>query len=133
MKQFAADFSAESAQPVYAKFGASRPGKTMMMNYFRNRNYGTHLTGWFKLNTTVSLPVEYTPIILSTRYVLLVIEPIHFIFTLSRFSLALIRSFLALLAAGHAGGAPVYHGASLDPEQAQWRVLRAFKVAKYGK
>ena len=40
--------------------------------------------------------------------------------------------FLALSAARHAGGPPVLHGASLGPGWAPWRVLRAFKVAKYG-
>ena len=43
------------------------------------------------------------------------------------------RSFLALSAAGHAGGPPVHHGATLDPGRAPWRVLWAFKVADSGK
>ena len=42
-------------------------------------------------------------------------------------------SFLALSAARHAGGSPVYHSTSLGPAQAPWRVLWAFKVAKSGK
>ena len=42
-------------------------------------------------------------------------------------------SFLALSAAGHAGGAPVHHGASLGSGRAPWRVLWALKVAKSGK
>ena len=36
-------------------------------------------------------------------------------------------SFLALSAAGHAGGAPV-HGASLGPGRAPWGALWAFKI-----
>ena len=39
-------------------------------------------------------------------------------------------SFLTLRAAGHAGGPPVHHGASLGPGRAPWRVLWVFKVAK---
>ena len=42
-------------------------------------------------------------------------------------------SFLALSAAGHAGGPPAHHCASLGPGWAPWRVLWAFKVAKSGK
>ena len=42
-------------------------------------------------------------------------------------------SFLALSAAGHVGGPPVHHGASLGPGRAPWRVLWAFEVAKFGK
>ena len=41
-------------------------------------------------------------------------------------------SFIALSAAGHAGGPPVNHGASVGPGQAPWRVLWAFNVAKSG-
>ena len=40
--------------------------------------------------------------------------------------------FLALSAAGHAGGPPVHHGASLGPVRAPWRVLWAFKVTESG-
>ena len=36
--------------------------------------------------------------------------------------------FFSLSTVGHAGGPPVHHGASLGPERAPWRVLRAFKV-----
>ena len=43
------------------------------------------------------------------------------------------ESFLALSAAGHAGGPRIQHGASVGPDRAQWRVLWAFKVAKSGK
>ena len=42
-------------------------------------------------------------------------------------------SFLALPAAGHAGGPPVHDGASVGPGWAPCRVLWAFKVAKSGK
>ena len=43
------------------------------------------------------------------------------------------ESFLALSAAGHAGGPPGTLGASLGPGLAPWLVLGAFKVAKAGK
>ena len=36
--------------------------------------------------------------------------------------------FLARLAAGHAEGPSVHHGAGLGPGRAPWRVLWAFKV-----
>ena len=42
-------------------------------------------------------------------------------------------SFLALSAAGHAGGSRVHHGASVGPGRAPWRALCAFKVARSGK
>ena len=43
-------------------------------------------------------------------------------------------SFLALSAAGHAGGPPPVHpGATVGRCQAPWRVLWVFKVAKSGK
>ena len=40
---------------------------------------------------------------------------------------------LALSAAGHTGGPPIHHGASVGPRRAPWRVLWALKAAKYGK
>ena len=40
-----------------------------------------------------------------------------------------LRSFLALWAAGHAGGPPVHHGGRAPYS---WRVLWALKVAKSG-
>ena len=42
-------------------------------------------------------------------------------------------SFLARLAAGHAGGPSVHYDARLDPGRATWYVLWPFKVAKSGK
>ena len=41
--------------------------------------------------------------------------------------------FLALSAGGHAGGSRVYHGVSVGPGRAPWRLLCAFEVAKSGK
>ena len=40
--------------------------------------------------------------------------------------------FLALSAAGHAGGSRVNHGESVGPGRAPWRMLWALKVAKSG-
>ena len=40
--------------------------------------------------------------------------------------------FSRALVCGHAGETPVYHGASLGPGRAPWRVLWTFKVAKSG-
>ena len=59
-------------------------------------------------------------------------EYVFFFYICTLFSSARV-SFLALSAAGHAGGPPVYHGASLGPGRAPWRVLWALEVAKYGK
>ena len=42
-------------------------------------------------------------------------------------------SFLALSAAGHAGGSREHHGASVVPGRISWRVLSGFKVVKPGK
>ena len=42
-------------------------------------------------------------------------------------------SFLALSAAGHTAGAPVYQGASVGPGRVASHALRAFKVASSGK
>ena len=42
-------------------------------------------------------------------------------------------SFLALLAAGHAGGPSVHYGTRLDPGRAPWHVLWTFEVDKVGK
>ena len=42
-------------------------------------------------------------------------------------------SFLALSAAGHAGGPRVHHGANVGPGRTLWRALWAFKVARSGK
>ena len=42
-------------------------------------------------------------------------------------------SFLALQAAGHAGGQSVHYDARLDPGRAPSQVLWTFKVAKSGK
>ena len=40
-------------------------------------------------------------------------------------------SFLAVSAAGHAGGLPVHEGASAGPGRAPWHVLWAFEVAEF--
>ncbi|CAM9225965.1 unnamed protein product, partial [Laminaria digitata] len=42
------------------------------------------------------------------------------------------ESFLALSAAGHAGGPRVHYGACLSPGRAPWRVLWASKIARAG-
>ena len=41
-------------------------------------------------------------------------------------------SFLALLAAEHAGGPRVHHGPRVGPGRAPWRVLWVFEVTKSG-
>ena len=56
--------------------------------------------------------------------------PKCFIFNICTLFYGARGSFLALSAAGHAGGPPVRHGASLGPGRAPWRVLWVFKVAK---
>ena len=60
----------------------------------------------------------------------------EFIFAKCKTFLFRPRVFLALSAAGPAGGTPVHHGASVGPGRAPWRVLWAFKefkVTKSGK
>ena len=67
---------------------------------------------------------------LLTYRLLIILYQCVFLGTFARFYPPPVDFFLALSAAGPAGGPPMHHVASLGPGWAPWRVLWAFQVAK---
>ena len=117
---------AQHIKQRYSSSSSSSSGTTSSSNLTRAHILGSACVPPLQLATPPGSQVYHIPkgnLVLCTNFVVVYICTL---FSGSRWY------FLALSAARHAGGPPVLHGASLGPGWAPWRVLRAFKVAKYG-
>ena len=110
---------------VWQRVPPPRPPPNWRVRYHYNLDGQVALFSCDVPGIRVTYQIKYTEKNMYTRTFLRNINKKHF--SSGR------ESFLTLSAAGHAGGPPVHHSASVGPGQAQWRLLWGFKVAKSGK